>query len=940
METRHDPTSKRLPLTPSQSESIQSPSSTLSLQMDLCGKQGADAGSGITQNSLLARFVAFNPAETLPQSTLDSRSTSSADFDQDYTPEQELPSLATAPRSECVRHLVNVLPTWETGATTRLLANAHYSRRVTIDGRVAAAATCSNPIATSQAPPNVEAAYERPAARSSSTLEALLPTSHVSSLAQVMLPSTHAPHRTTAVRREKMNAAVEEVAKCLPSTRGCEHLLDAVLREPTKAAYSSLRLVVMLVRDSTHGIGGVPQRETADPTEGTQPLTQSLASAPMRAMVSFASAVGAVNHPWIAHALSSSRSPRASVPAVSINGFGVLHVLLRASADPNAVVMNQPVVPRSIGSTPRISGSDSLNDSGSSCQTQHLHQGNRVALPRNASATHDGIPSATGVRHRCSHDGMHSSKNTTRGAKPVSSSTPDWPTVAQLAAATLANSMSTIPSRVSDDLLDRTHLALGRANVERIVWFVCAKAALHAWTELVDEGPLSASAMRTADEDLEVLQNIDREWEKYVARASGGSNGAPGDAILSPAVRQDAFSSSLEKNPTFPWATIYPQATDMAEGLREDWLVRDVSAPGWRHVRNKNIAGEKQRPLHAHSRYPDRQHHMDATSAQRGLRAGFATRRTHERADRLSSTDRFDCAPERKSRRRRVADRLASSLDFSSTRRLFARAEREWLQSMPSNVMQQRQLVEDTVGFVPHYMERIEDSRIRRALFLSLLDIVVATRHELPAHIRALMCYVIAKHACNTKLAAHFAYIAHRFGASPTQLLRVTDEKCYAEALKPKPPPPATIELNARRNLAAPVSAVLQDEYDVDDSCDPQARSSDSHGYVSEARPAETPHHVSESDISLYAIFTDVDRAALRLAHCAKSTPMRVLPDDIDAIQEVLDRVTTAEAVAVVGFALLLQRWTSVYNTAPLEPAVQVFTNSCLGERLNLSSPQ
>lgn len=209
-----------------------------------------------------------------------------------------------------------------------------------------------------------------------------------------------------------------------------------------------------------------------------------------------------------------------------------------------------------------------------------------------------------------------------------------------------------------------------------------------------------------------------------------------------------------------------------------------------------------------------------------------------------------------------------------------SRLDREWLSSVPSTAYAQREYMHDRIGFYPYYLDAIvHDKRALRGLIYVLDHTLFSASDDLPKYMRALMCLVLARFARCDTLTAHFAYLAHRFGATEQQ-----------------------IQYCSEWDYLSSWSKALLTKTERTDKC------------------VFIPLHVS----------------ALLLAHCSKGTPSRVRAREVWLLQEHMSHATIAEAVTVISLFMVIQRWTAVNRSSHLEPVVHQFAESPLGHRLGI----
>lgn len=98
----------------------------------------------------------------------------------------------------------------------------------------------------------------------------------------------------------------------------------------------------------------------------------------------------------------------------------------------------------------------------------------------------------------------------------------------------------------------------------------------------------------------------------------------------------------------------------------------------------------------------------------------------------------------------------------------YDRGALEGIAGRPAKVYEQ---VRETLGFVPHYVERVDRNSTKRVLAHCLVERVGASQGNVPTWLRHALCFVAAKQAKNDLLAAHFAFGAVRAGATIKRLI-------------------------------------------------------------------------------------------------------------------------------------------------------------------------
>ena len=78
--------------------------------------------------------------------------------------------------------------------------------------------------------------------------------------------------------------------------------------------------------------------------------------------------------------------------------------------------------------------------------------------------------------------------------------------------------------------------------------------------------------------------------------------------------------------------------------------------------------------------------------------------------------------------------------------------------------------LEEALGFVPSYIERVERLAPKRVFTHALVERAQLDSGQVPVWLKHAMCFVAAKRCHNRLLAAHYAFMAVRAGAEPTQL--------------------------------------------------------------------------------------------------------------------------------------------------------------------------
>jgi alkylhydroperoxidase family enzyme len=126
---------------------------------------------------------------------------------------------------------------------------------------------------------------------------------------------------------------------------------------------------------------------------------------------------------------------------------------------------------------------------------------------------------------------------------------------------------------------------------------------------------------------------------------------------------------------------------------------------------------------------------------------------------------------------RAVGDERVGPLALVGLLRGCVAYDREALRGIPKRGEDVYALVAETLGFVPYYLERLRRDAARRAFAHMLVERLQPEGVAVPAWLKHAMCFISAKHANNPVLAAHFAFLAHRGGATREQLRAAMDRE-------------------------------------------------------------------------------------------------------------------------------------------------------------------